>query len=83
MRTIRYAYEAAATKAATVSHVDEGQRKAFLAGVAWAAEDCCNQPRPSHWESHPGYPKKFLDELTLKDFRKTLEVFCKAEQVED
>jgi hypothetical protein len=83
MRHIKYAYEEAARKAATVCHVDEAQRKAFLAGVAWAAEDFCNQLRPSHWESHPGYPKKFLDELTLKDFRKTLEAFCKAEQVED
>lgn len=65
-----YRYQSAAREAATVRHVDEGRLKAFEAGVEWMADYFCRLLRPDTYEGVKGYPKDFLDGLTVKEMRK-------------
>lgn len=83
MRRIKYAWEDAAREAATVKHVDEERRKAFVAGVAWAADRFCRTLSTDPYEDRPGYPHKMMEELTLKDFRAALTDFMRGEMIEE
>jgi len=82
MRLIKYAYEDAALEAAKVVTIDEERREAFVAGVKWCAEHLARKIAPSSYEDVAGYPKTLMDDLTLKDFRKTMQEFLSPKMVE-
>ena len=82
MKKYKAGYEDAARKAAEVVTVDEERRKAFIKGVRWGVENIFNKIKYDHYEDHPGYPTKFMRDLSLKDIRKSAEDFIKGEYVE-
>ncbi len=72
----------AADKAAEVRSIDPERRKAFLDGVAWAAERFVRSLEPSIYEDIKGYPKAHMDNLKLRGFRNTLEKFFHARDID-
>lgn len=59
-----------AKKAATVSYVDEGRKRAFVQGARWLAMHFVN--KTDHHPMCPDYMVKQLDEMSYKEIKKIL-----------